>query len=262
VNRVYPYSAFIANRKLAGGGWAKDLTVTKDLILQEILRRDPTAKPNASNRKIAELPLFLKPMTDPRDVAFVTAKEREFRQKMLNILEECEATNRRISEVDDIEGRDQHLQSNGSLTMNAAEKDMDNAECVALSQRCLLVHRLPLNTLPEHILEMFLAYSSIRPKNVPNIDFTGVYGKCQVEFATSQHAELAYATLAVEEHADNAGRMQKRVGRRGLGGGVGGYFWIRKMTTVQVSCDPELAGTAHLAPLSLSAILHSTVGNS
>ena len=207
--------------------------MTKDLILQEILRRNPTAKPNASKRKIADLTLFLKPMTDPRDVAFVAAKESEFRQKMLNVLAECEATNRRIGGVDDVEGRDQHLQSNGSLTMNVAtinvaEKVMDNAECIALSQRCLLVHRLPLDTLPEHILEMFLAHSSIRPKNVPDIDFTGVYGKCQVEFASSQHAELAYATLAVEEHADSAGRMQKRVGRERVGSGVGGHIWIRK----------------------------------
>jgi hypothetical protein len=239
VNRVYPYSAFIANRKLAGGGWAKDLTVTKDLILQEILRRDPTAKPNANKRKIAELTLFLKPMTDQRDIAFVAAKESEYRQKMMNVLAECEATNRRIGEVNDIEGRDQHLQSNGSLTMNVAEKVMDSAECIALSQRCLFVHCLPLDTLPEHILEMFLTYSSIRPKNVPDINFTREYGKCKVEFASIQHAELAYATLAVEEHADCLGRMQKRVGRERVGSGVEGHIWIRKMTTAQVSRDPE-----------------------
>jgi hypothetical protein len=233
VNRVYPYSAFIANRKLAGGGWAKDLTVTKNLIVQEIMRRDPTAKPNKRHRKIAELTRFLKPLTDPRDVAFVAAKESEFREKMLNILAMCKITKRGIGEGDHIEGQDQHLQSNGSLkmnvaTMDVAEKVMDNVDCTALSQRCLLVHRLPLDMLPEHISLKFLEYSSIRPKNVHDIDFKGPKGKCLVEFASSQHAELAYATLAVEEYADSAGRMQKRVGS------VGDYFWIRKMTMAPV----------------------------
>ena len=88
----------------------------------------------------------------------------------------------------------------------------------------LLVHRLPVNTLPEHISEMFLAYTSIRPKNIPDIAFAGQQGKCNVEFASSQHAELAYATLAGDERADKTGKMQKRVGLKG-----GGYVCVRKM---------------------------------
>ncbi|KAL3799187.1 hypothetical protein ACHAW5_005464 [Stephanodiscus triporus] len=88
----------------------------------------------------------------------------------------------------------------------------------------LLVHRLPVNTLPEHISEMFLAYASIRPKVVPDIAFAGPHGKCHVEFASSQHAELAYATLVGEERADKTGKMQKRVGLKG-----GGYVCVRKM---------------------------------
>jgi hypothetical protein len=86
------------------------------------------------------------------------------------------------------------------------------------------VHRLPVNTLPEHISEMFLAYASIRPKAVPEIAFAGPHGKCHVEFASSQHAELAYATLVGEERADKTGKMQKRVGLKG-----GGYVCVRKM---------------------------------
>ncbi|KAL3811861.1 hypothetical protein ACHAXA_009220 [Cyclostephanos tholiformis] len=88
----------------------------------------------------------------------------------------------------------------------------------------LLVHRLPVNTLPEHISEMFLAYASIRPKTVPDIAFAGPHGKCHVEFSSSQHAELAYATLVGEERADKTGKMQKRVGLKG-----GGYVCVRKM---------------------------------
>jgi hypothetical protein len=86
------------------------------------------------------------------------------------------------------------------------------------------VHRLPVNTLPEHISEMFLAYTSIRPKNIPDIAFAGQQGKCNVEFASSEHAELAYATLVGDERADKTGKMQKRVGLKG-----GGYVCVRKM---------------------------------
>lgn len=89
----------------------------------------------------------------------------------------------------------------------------------------LLVHRLPVNVLPGHISEMFLAYASIRPKTVPDIAFTGPHGKCNVEFSSSQHAELAYATLVGDERADKTGKMQKRVSLKG-----GGYVCVRKMT--------------------------------
>ena len=88
----------------------------------------------------------------------------------------------------------------------------------------LLVHRLPVNTLPEHLTEMFLAYSSIRPKTVPDIAYTGVHGKCHVEFTSAAHAELAYSTLVGEERTDKTGKMQKRVGLKG-----GGYVCVRKM---------------------------------
>jgi RNA exonuclease 1 len=88
----------------------------------------------------------------------------------------------------------------------------------------LLVHRLPVNTLPEHLTEMFLAYSSIRPKTVPGIAYNGVHGKCHVEFTSAAHAELAYSTLVGEERADKTGKMQKRVGLKG-----GGYVCVRKM---------------------------------
>lgn len=88
----------------------------------------------------------------------------------------------------------------------------------------LLVHRLPTSTQPNHISEMFIAYTNIKPKSVPEITFSGVHGKCNVEFTTKEHAELAYATLVGEEREDKTGKKQKRVGLKG-----GGYVCVRKM---------------------------------
>ena len=106
-------------------------------------------------------------------------------------------------------------------------REVGGAEASSSAQQhtsVLLVHRLPVNTLPDHISEMFLAYTSIRPKNIPDIAFAGQQGKCNVEFASSEHAELAYATLVGDERADKTGKMQKRVGLKG-----GGYVCVRKM---------------------------------
>ncbi|KAL7437347.1 hypothetical protein ACHAXM_008038 [Skeletonema potamos] len=88
----------------------------------------------------------------------------------------------------------------------------------------LLVHRLPTTTQPNHLVEMFLAYTSIKPKNVPDIIFSGSHGKCNVEFTTKEHAELAYINLAGEEREDKTGKKQKRVSLKG-----GGYVCVRKM---------------------------------
>jgi len=88
----------------------------------------------------------------------------------------------------------------------------------------LLVHRLPNTTLPQHISEMFLAYTHIKPKKVPEIAFSGSQGKCHVEFSSKEHAELAYATLVGDEREDKTGKKQKRVGLKG-----GGYVCVRKM---------------------------------
>eukprot|EP00984_Skeletonema_dohrnii_P010949 scaffold4319_cov133-Skeletonema_dohrnii-CCMP3373.AAC.3 len=88
----------------------------------------------------------------------------------------------------------------------------------------LLVHRLPTSTQPNHLVEMFLAYTNVKPKNVPDIIFSGSHGKCNVEFTTKEHAELAYTTLAGEEREDKTGKKQKRVSLKG-----GGYVCVRKM---------------------------------
>jgi hypothetical protein len=88
----------------------------------------------------------------------------------------------------------------------------------------LLVHRLPPGTQPNHIAEMFLAYTQIKPKHVPEITFSGSHGKVNVEFTSEEHAELAYVTLVGEEREDKGGKKQKRVGLKG-----GGYVCVRKM---------------------------------
>jgi len=89
----------------------------------------------------------------------------------------------------------------------------------------LLVHRLPIGTLPEHISEMFLEYAFIRPKSVKKISFLGPLGKCYVEFMTSRHAEMAYDALVGEEWPDSYGNVQKTVKLKG-----GGTLGVRKMT--------------------------------
>mmetsp|Transcript_20719 Transcript_20719/g.43629 ORF Transcript_20719/g.43629 Transcript_20719/m.43629 type:complete len:609 (+) Transcript_20719:31-1857(+) len=88
----------------------------------------------------------------------------------------------------------------------------------------LLVHRLPKTTISEHISEMFLAYTYVKPKHVPDVIFSGTHGKCHVEFLTREHAELAYTSLVGEEREDKTGKKQKRVGLKG-----GGYVCVRKM---------------------------------
>lgn len=101
-----------------------------------------------------------------------------------------------------------------------SRKSLDSSTDTAM----LLVHRLPTTTLSQHITEMFIAYTYIKPKVVPDIIFSGTYGKCHVEFTTKEHAELAYNSLVGEEREDKTGKKQKRVGLKG-----GGYVCVRKM---------------------------------
>ena len=86
IKTVYPYSEFLANRKLGGGGWVRKLSANKDIVVQELMRRDPNAKPNKSNRSCEELLRLFKPLTDRRDLDFVMKKELECRQKLESTL--------------------------------------------------------------------------------------------------------------------------------------------------------------------------------
>lgn len=102
---------------------------------------------------------------------------------------------------------------------NGGGRDRDPADTAVL-----LVHRLPPTSQPGHIADMFLAYTCIKPKNVPEITFSGQHGKCHVEFTSKDHAELAYASLNGEEREDKTGKKQKRVGLKN-----GSYVCVRKM---------------------------------
>lgn len=154
MRQVHPYNIFIADKKLEGiRGWVRRFTANKDLIVQEVKRRDPSARPNKKNRTVDELMKLLKPITDPRDIAFVMEKEREIRRDMLNQLEDFErrkkspVRKRRSADTEnDNLGRPhrrqrmrpeedprRHLLSDGSLTRRSAERIVAAAERAALA---------------------------------------------------------------------------------------------------------------------------------
>ena len=88
----------------------------------------------------------------------------------------------------------------------------------------LFVHRIPKGCKAEHISNMFLAHTFIKPKEVPTIEFNSDTGKTTVVFASPDHANVAFKTLEGEMKGDKTGRPQKRVYLR-----TGGYVNIRKM---------------------------------
>lgn len=146
VKEMHPYSVFMTTPKLGGGGWIRKLKPNKDLVVQELKRRDPYARPNKNNRAADEMMQLFTPLTDPRDVAFVTMKELEFRQKMINMLKECEDAKKEVRRcslstpskrprVDysnayagSVEGGGMYIQPNGSLSMHAAKAVLEAAE--------------------------------------------------------------------------------------------------------------------------------------
>lgn len=89
----------------------------------------------------------------------------------------------------------------------------------------LFVHRIPKGCFPEHISNMFLTHTHIKPKEVPPIDFNSDTGKTTVSFPTPEHANLAFKMIEGEAKPDKSGKLQKRVYLRS-----GGYVNVRKMT--------------------------------
>ena len=88
----------------------------------------------------------------------------------------------------------------------------------------LFVHRIPKGMKPEHIENMFLSYTNIKPEEVDDIIFGSDTGKTTIRFPSAEHANLAFKTMDTEAAPDKTGRMQKRVYLRN-----GGYAYIRKM---------------------------------
>ena len=89
----------------------------------------------------------------------------------------------------------------------------------------LFVHRIPKGCYPEHISNMFLAHTHIKPKEVQTIDFNSDTGKTTVTFLTVEHAHTVFKTLEGEAKPDKTGRLQKRVYLK-----TGGYIHVRQMT--------------------------------
>jgi hypothetical protein len=89
----------------------------------------------------------------------------------------------------------------------------------------LFVHRIPKGCIPEHISNMFLAHTHIKPKEVPNIEFNSDTGKTIVSFVSADHANSAFKTLDGEAKPDKTGRFQKRLYLK-----TGGYINVRQMT--------------------------------
>jgi uncharacterized protein GlcG (DUF336 family) len=71
---------------IGGGGWKRSLKPTKEIIASEILRRTPNAKLNIKNVKIDEFVMRVPPVTDPRDVAFITKEEQTIRRRFYEML--------------------------------------------------------------------------------------------------------------------------------------------------------------------------------
>lgn len=141
IKTMFPYNEFLANRKIGGGGWVRKLSANKDIVVQELMRRDPNAKPNKSNRSCEELLRLFKPLTDRRDIDFVVKKELEIRNKLQAMLNELHT--KRVSHSDikektpkrpkvekkvnlaEINYANLHLKlddSSASIAMDAAEK--------------------------------------------------------------------------------------------------------------------------------------------
>mmetsp|Transcript_9187 Transcript_9187/g.21342 ORF Transcript_9187/g.21342 Transcript_9187/m.21342 type:complete len:384 (+) Transcript_9187:119-1270(+) len=85
---LHPYAAFMSNTKLGGGGWKRRLSPNKDLVVSELKRRDPTKRPNKSNRGADEIVGMWEKLDDPRDIAFIKMKEAELRGQMSLLLEQ------------------------------------------------------------------------------------------------------------------------------------------------------------------------------
>lgn len=139
-NLVHPYSALSGMR-----GWKSKMLTTKELAVREIKRRDPTARTNRKNKTVEELLAKFRPLTDPRDIVFITKKEGEFREKMLASLEELEEEkcNKPLKRkhadieveqlVEDANAENELVQSNGSMSYIAAEKVIAAVEELARS---------------------------------------------------------------------------------------------------------------------------------
>jgi hypothetical protein len=99
VKKTHPYSYFFYKKK----GYKQVFQANKNLIVQEIKRRQPDAKPNQNNRSNDELLEMLTerwPLSG-RDKAYVIETEKEYRKVLLGALNPKDVIN--IDELEKIE---------------------------------------------------------------------------------------------------------------------------------------------------------------
>ena len=90
----------------------------------------------------------------------------------------------------------------------------------------LFVHRIPRSFTKEHVENLFLMLTNIKPSNVPDIEYGNDTGKATVKFLSGDHSRLAFETLSGDAQPDKTGRLQKRVYLK-----KGGYVQVRKMVS-------------------------------
>ncbi|CAJ1936863.1 unnamed protein product [Cylindrotheca closterium] len=84
VKRTHPYSYFFFKKK----GYKQVFQPNKNIIVQEIKRRQPEAKPNQNNRSNDELMEMLRerwPLVEP-DKQYIVQKEKDYRKLLVNAL--------------------------------------------------------------------------------------------------------------------------------------------------------------------------------
>mmetsp|Transcript_26421 Transcript_26421/g.38891 ORF Transcript_26421/g.38891 Transcript_26421/m.38891 type:complete len:496 (-) Transcript_26421:208-1695(-) len=94
VKTTHPYPIFLGRK-----GWRSILLVTKSVLSQEIRRRKPEARLNIKNKRVEEIEklLSLWPVSDQKDIDFITAKEMEYRNTLLRKLHDERTERKRKS---------------------------------------------------------------------------------------------------------------------------------------------------------------------
>jgi len=124
VKRTHPYSYFFFKKK----GYKQIFQPNKNLIVQEIKRRNPEAKPNQNNRSNDELMEMLRerwPLQET-DKKYIVAKEQDYRKALLSALNPKDVIH--LDELANLTARE---------TLQAARK-RTNAEMDAITQEQLI----------------------------------------------------------------------------------------------------------------------------
>ena len=75
----------------------------------------------------------------------------------------------------------------------------------------LLVHRIPRICKVNHLHQLFLSQTSIKPLDIPDIEYVADNGKVMISFQSAAHAKLAFDFISGVPTLDKGGRMQKKV---------------------------------------------------